>query len=120
MNLAEILVSMVMDDGLSMALVVGRDGLLLEGQSQGRDVDLETISALATKSVVDLDRLERTLGSGPVSRVRLRFQSYELLLEVLTETDILVAGVPSAMQSERLLDAVARYRDQLKVLLGDF
>ena len=118
MDLAEILASMVTDEGLSVALIVGGDGLLVEGQCRGA-IDLPSVGAMASRTLNDLHRLGRALSAGTAVRLRLRFEQYELLVETLTDTDILVAGVSSAAEGERLLDAAARYRSDLRKLLGD-
>jgi predicted regulator of Ras-like GTPase activity (Roadblock/LC7/MglB family) len=118
MDLAEILASMVADEGLSVALIVGDDGLLVEGRCRD-GVDLPAVAALASRSLSDLHHLTQTLDAGTARRMRLRFERYELFIETLTDTDILVAGVPSAVSGERLLEAVARYRFDLRTLLGE-
>ncbi len=118
MDLAKILANMVTDEGLSVALIVGDDGLLVDGQCRGT-VDLPAIGALASSTMSDLHHLGRTLEAGAAVRLRLRFEHYELLVESLTDTDLLVAGVPSAAEGERLLNASARYRSELRNLLGE-
>ena len=119
MDLAEILASMVADDGLSVALVVGGDGLLVEGQCRGASIDLPALAAMASRSLNDLHHLARALDAGATRRMRLRFDHYELLIESLTDTDILVAGVSSAAAGEQLLEATAHYRVDLRKLLGE-
>lgn len=118
MDLADILASMVADEGLSVALIVGGDGLLVEGECRG-GVDLPSVAALASRSLNDLHHLGRTLDAGAARRLRLRFDQYELLIETLTDSDVLVAGIASADAGERLLDAAARYRFDLRKLLGE-
>src|ERR1035437_7917042 len=118
MDLAEMLTGMVTEDGLSVALVVGRDGLLVEGQSRNNSLDLQAVGALATRAVADLDHLQSVLHGGAATRLRLRFEHFELLVEPVTDSDILVAGVSSATEGESLLDAAARYRKDLRQLLG--
>jgi predicted regulator of Ras-like GTPase activity (Roadblock/LC7/MglB family) len=119
MDLQAILATMIADEGLSLALIVGRDGLLVEGQCRDESLDLPSIGAMATRSLVGLDRMERVLASGPANRLRLFFGSYQLLIEPVSESDILVAGVSSATDGGLLLDAVARYRADLQRVLGD-
>jgi predicted regulator of Ras-like GTPase activity (Roadblock/LC7/MglB family) len=119
MDLQAILATMIADEGLSLALIVGRDGLLVEGQCRGDSLDLPSIGAMATRSLVGLDRMERVLASGPVNRLRLFFGSYQLLIEPVSESDILVAGVSNATDGGMLLDAVARCRGDLQRVLGD-
>jgi hypothetical protein len=119
MDLVEILASMITDEGLSVALIVGRDGLLVEGQSRGSGMDLQAVAAMAARSLVDADRMGKALNGGPVNRVRTRFESYLLSVETVTESDLLVAGVSNAADGERLYNAVARYYAQLQQLLGE-
>lgn len=118
MDLVEILASMTTDEGLSLALIVGRDGLLVEGQARNSSTDLESLGAMASRALGDIERLGRTVAGGNLSQMRLRFDNYQLLIETLTPGDILVAGLPSSSHVERLLDAVARYRAPIQEILG--
>ena len=119
MDLVEILASMITDEGLSIALIVGRDGLLVEGQSRGSSMDLQAIGAMAARSLVDADRIGKALNAGPLNRVRARFENYLLSVETLTDTDLLVAAVSNPSDGERLYNAISRYHAQLQQLLGD-
>ncbi len=118
MDLADILATMVADEGLSVALIVGGDGILVEGECRD-GIDLPSIAALASRSLNDLHHLARTLNAGATRRMRLRFDRYELLIETLTDTDILVAGVSSASAGERLMEATARFRTDLRKMLSE-
>lgn len=119
MDLTETLASMISEDGLSLALIAGRDGLMVDGQSRGSGFDLPTIAAMAARSMVDLDRMGKSVNGGAFKRLRMHFESYQLLIESVSDMDLLIAGVASASDGERLLDTVARYRNQLQQLLGD-
>jgi predicted regulator of Ras-like GTPase activity (Roadblock/LC7/MglB family) len=119
MDLTEILASMVAEDGLSVALVAGTDGLVVDGQSRGSGIDLPALAAMAARSLVDLDSIGKSVSGGALNRLRLHFESYQLLIETVTSTDLLIAGVSNASDGGRLLDSVARYRQQLQELLGD-
>lgn len=119
MDLLESLTTLTTGEGLAVALVVGRDGLLIEGQSRAGDLDLESIAALATRTLPELERLGRLTAAGALIQLRVRFDRYVLLIELLSASDVLVAGVESATGSERLLDAVARHRLQLQQALSN-
>src|SRR5579871_743208 len=102
MDLEDILAGMV-GDGLSLALVVGRDGLLVEGKAREGVLDLETIGAMATRAMVEMERMGRTVAGGNLAQNRLRFDRYILLIEAITTTDVLVAGAQGASGAEQLL-----------------
>jgi predicted regulator of Ras-like GTPase activity (Roadblock/LC7/MglB family) len=118
MDLVEILASMITDDGLSVALIVGRDGLLVEGQSRGTGMDLQAVGAMSARALVDADRVGKTLSAGSVNRLRIRFESYLLSVETVTDSDILVAAVSNPADGERLFNALARHFTQIQHLLG--
>ena len=118
MDLVEMLASMTSDEGLSLVLIVGRDGLLVEGQARNSSTDLESLGAMATRALIDMERVGRAVAGGNLSQIRLRFDNYQLLIEVLTPSDVLVAGMSSTAHVERLLDTVARYRAQIQEALG--
>ena len=117
MDLGEILAGMI-GDGLSLALLVGRDGLLVEGTAGDTVLDLETLGAMATRAMVEMERMGRTVAGGNLARIRLRFDSYILLIEAITTTDVLVVGAQGVSGAERLLDAVARARAPLQQALS--
>jgi len=113
------LASMTTDGGLSLALIVGRDGLLVEGQARSTSDDLESLGAMATRALIEMERLGRSVAAGNLSQIRLRFDSYQLLIEALTTSDVLVAGLQTSTDAGRLLDTVARFRAPLQDLLGE-
>jgi predicted regulator of Ras-like GTPase activity (Roadblock/LC7/MglB family) len=118
MDLVEMLAGMTTDGGLSLALIVGRDGLLVEGQARNTSTDLESLGAMATRALIDMERLGRAVAAGNLSQIRLRFDSYQLLIEALTPSDVLVAGLQTSADAGRLLDVVASFRAPLQELLG--
>ena len=117
MDLEDVLAGMI-GDGLSLALLVGRDGLLVEGKARDTVLDRETIGAMATRAMVEMERMGRAVAGGNLAQIRLRFDNYILLIEAITTTDLLVAGVEGASGAERLLDAVARARTPLQQALS--
>jgi len=117
MELRAIFERMISEGGVSVVLIAGRDGMLLEGQGDG--ADLESMAALATRMLQESDRLGRVVGGGAPAQIRVRYEQYLLLVEPLSETDVLVAGVAGS-SGERLFDAVARYRLSLQETLGSF
>jgi len=118
MDLSEILAALTTEEGLSLAMIVGRDGLLIEGQNRASSSDMESLAAMSTRALVEAERLGRMLGDGKLTQIRLRFDSYLLLIESLTATDFLVAGVRFTGSAEVLFDAVARYRTSLQQQLN--
>ena len=119
MDLGAIFERMIGEGGVSVVLIAGRDGMLLEGQSQGDNADMESMAAVATRILQESERLGRVVDGGAPAQIRVRYDSYLLLVEPLSETDVLVAGVEGS-GGERLFDAVARYRISLQETLGSF
>jgi len=117
MELRTIFERMIGEGGVSVVLIAGRDGMLLEGQ--GNSADLESMAALAARILQESDRLGRVVDGGAPAQIRVRYEQYLLLVEPLSETDVLVAGVAGS-SGERLFDAVARYRLSLQETLGSF
>lgn len=118
LDLVEILTRLTADEGLSVALIAGRDGLLIEGQAHGSAADLDSLAALATRALPELERLGRAIAGGNLSQVRLRYDGYLLLIELLSPTDVLIVGMQGTGGSERLFDGVARHRLQLQQALS--
>jgi len=70
------------------------------------------------RALTDLERMSKMVRGGNLSRVRVFFDRYQLLIDPITEDDILVAGVASGERGERLLDAFAAYRKPVQAALG--
>ncbi|HWE61329.1 MAG TPA: roadblock/LC7 domain-containing protein [Chloroflexota bacterium] len=118
-DLVELLARLTTDEGLAVALVVGRDGLLIDGRSRDCGTDLEALAVMATRALPMMERLGQAIAGGTLSQIRLRFEQYLLVIEMLSSSDLLVAGVESTAGSERLLDAIARHRYQLQEALNN-
>jgi predicted regulator of Ras-like GTPase activity (Roadblock/LC7/MglB family) len=118
LDLAALLEAMTSEEGLSFALVVGRDGILVGSASAG-SIDADTVGVLASRGLQDLERLGRAAQGGAVRQIRLRYAGCEVFIETLVTSDLLVVGVSGLGSTERLLDALARNRKHIAQALSE-
>jgi predicted regulator of Ras-like GTPase activity (Roadblock/LC7/MglB family) len=118
MDLAMLLETMAAEEELSFALVVGRDGVLVGSATTG-SVDVDAIGALASRSLLDLERLGRAAQGGAVKQLRLRCAGCLVLIEPLETSDVLVLGASGEENKDRVLDGLARNRKQIVQVLSD-
>jgi predicted regulator of Ras-like GTPase activity (Roadblock/LC7/MglB family) len=109
---------MTAEEGLSFALVVGRDGVLV-GSAATDGVDVDAIGVLASRGLQDLERLGRAVQGGAVKQLRLRCADCLVLIEPLETADVLVVGASGEESKERLLDGLARNRKQIARALSE-
>ncbi len=76
-------------DGVSAALVVGRDGFVIEGVTT-EDVDLEALGAVTASSLAASDALAAELGRGRLFGLMLEYEGGPLVLSPVGPEAILV------------------------------
>jgi predicted regulator of Ras-like GTPase activity (Roadblock/LC7/MglB family) len=118
LDLAALLDAMTSEEGLSFALVVGRDGILV-GSASVDGIDADAIGVLASRGLQDLERLGRAVQGGAVTQIRLRYAGCQMIIGILETSDVLVLGASGAGSAERLLDALARNHKQIAQALSE-
>lgn len=73
-ELRKVLSELAQVDGVTTALVVGRDGFLVEGVSAEDELDLETVAAVTASSVGASEALSADLRWGPLFSMMLEYE----------------------------------------------
>jgi predicted regulator of Ras-like GTPase activity (Roadblock/LC7/MglB family) len=93
-------------EGVSAAVVVGRDGFVIESAVSGK-VDIEALGAMASTGLGTSEAMGNTLGKGELSQMLVELEKGPIILSPLS-TDELIAIVADTTAN------VGRIRYELK------
>jgi predicted regulator of Ras-like GTPase activity (Roadblock/LC7/MglB family) len=93
-------------EGVSAAVVVGRDGFVIESAVSGK-VDIEALGAMASTGLGTAEAMGTTLGKGELSQMLVELEKGPIILSPLS-TDELIAIVADSSSN------VGRIRYELK------
>lgn len=97
-------------DGVSAALVVGRDGFVIEGAAT-EDVDLETLGAVTASSLAASDALSVDLGRGRLFGLLLEYEAGPLVVApVGSEAMLVIVGNGTANLGRIRLELKKRHQ----------
>ncbi len=99
-------------DGVRLALLVGRDGLLIEGVSKNEEEDLENLGAVVSHLMTQAERAGGLSQQGALAQMVLDFEGGFLAVETLGE-DFIVVGADHPAYIGLLRTAMKRHRDEL-------
>ena len=107
-DIQERLKDLVENDGVRGALVVDRDGLLIDGYSRDR-IDLEAVGALVTRELDHYEDISREMKVGALSWSVFRSQGGSLFIRSLDEDAFLVLVVDEEPRMAPLDGAMERW-----------
>jgi predicted regulator of Ras-like GTPase activity (Roadblock/LC7/MglB family) len=116
-SLAETLHELQAGQGLSLAAVVGSDGLLIESAAEP-GVDAESIAAMAASGLMVMDALSRELGESAAQSTTMEFENRIVLLAPVDGENLLVLLAGSGSNLGRLRIALRRSIDQVREALA--
>lgn len=86
--LKQILSEFLKLDGVSAAVVVGRDGFVIESAVSGK-VDIEALGAMASTGVGTSEAMGQELGKGQLSQMLVELQNGPILLSPLSPDELI-------------------------------
>jgi uncharacterized protein len=103
-------------DGVEAAVVLGRDGLVIDGQS-GSEVDIEDLAARIPAIVMPADELGEALGRGPANTVILEHDAGLALVSAMSADALLLVLVRPSANVGQLLHEIRRNRQHIAALV---
>jgi uncharacterized protein len=88
-DIREQLDGMVRVEGIKAAVVVGRDGFVIDAATQGESLDAETLGAVISASLSATEMMGTELGLGNLNRGMVEFRDYVLLVNQLGQEAVL-------------------------------
>ena len=115
-TIRELIGALSQRDGVDAAIVLGRDGLLIDSQTVP-GMDAESIAALAPSVAVAADELGATAGVGAVTTAILEYPRGLAVVSILSADAILVVLARSGADTGRLLFELRRNREHIASLV---
>jgi predicted regulator of Ras-like GTPase activity (Roadblock/LC7/MglB family) len=103
-------------EGVEAAVVLGRDGLLIDGQA-GEHLDAENVAAHIPQIVSTADELGAIAARGPLSTAVLEHQHGHAIVSVLSSEVILLVLVQPSANLGQLLFELRRNREHIASLV---
>jgi predicted regulator of Ras-like GTPase activity (Roadblock/LC7/MglB family) len=103
-------------EGVDAALVLGRDGLLIDSQS-GAGIEPDDVAARISAIIAPADELGAVTGRGDLQTAVLEHQTGLAIVSVLSPEAILLVLVTPQANIAQLLFELRRNRDQIAALV---
>ncbi len=103
-------------DGVEAAVVLGRDGLLIDGQAVA-GLDAEHIAARTSSIIAPADDLADALARGPLMTAVLEYQRGLAVVSTLSSEALLLVLVRPGANVGQLLFELRRNREQIASLV---
>lgn len=103
-------------EGVEAAVVLGRDGLLIDGQSD-EQIDAENVAAHIPQIVTTADEFGAIAARGPLATAVLEHQNGLAVLSVLSAEAILLVLVQPSANLGQLLFELRRNREHIAALV---
>lgn len=110
----KILESLLKVDGVLMALVVDKEGLLLANAGEREDIDIESLGALASAALSSARSLGEEFKNGILERVIIEFREGKVLLSDLGEEMVLAVFASQAARIGVLRVAMIKISPSIK------
>src|SRR5690349_16145745 len=99
-------------EGVTFALLVGRDGLLIDSISKSGEADLENLAAIISNLMTQAERVGEQIEQGALAQMILEYEAFFVAVEPLGD-DIVVVGADKPANLGLLRTAIKRHRDEL-------
>jgi hypothetical protein len=88
-EMKDVLREIVNVDGVRTAVVVGRDGFIIEGVSNDKTVDTEAVGAVISTGLATLEKMAKDLAVGGMNQGMLEYEKGVLVVGALGEFALL-------------------------------
>ena len=98
--------------GVTLALLVGRDGLLIDGVAKDQESDLESLAAIISNLMTQSEHVGAQIEQGSLAQMILEYGTFFVVVEPLGD-DIVVVGADKPANLGLLRTAMKRHREEL-------
>lgn len=119
MDLQDVLRRITGYNGIGVALLVGRDGLMIDGVSVTEEDDLEELAAIVSSSLAQTEQLGTQLQRGALVQMLMEFEELMIVVETIGD-DILVVTAPKPANIGLIRTAMRKHRDELLQATGTY
>jgi predicted regulator of Ras-like GTPase activity (Roadblock/LC7/MglB family) len=99
-------------EGVTGAVVVGRDGFLIEGARLGK-IDLEAVGAMASTGMGSSEAMGTELSRGKLLQMHMELDKGFIIIAPLTDTEFVTIIADTLESSGRIRHALKKNRERL-------
>jgi len=99
-------------EGVSAAVVIGRDGFVIESAVSGK-VDIEALGAMASTGLGTSEAMGTTLGKGILSQMLVELEKGPILLSPLSADELIAIVAGSSSNIGRIRYELKKNRDRI-------
>ncbi len=103
-------------DGVTAAVVAGRDGFVIESVVAG-DVDVEALGAMASTGMGTAEAMSNELGKGEMSQMLIELEHGPILLSPLSEDELIAIVANANVNVGRIRYELKKNRDRITAAL---
>jgi predicted regulator of Ras-like GTPase activity (Roadblock/LC7/MglB family) len=110
--LKQILSEFLRLDGVSAAVVVGRDGFVIESAETG-SIDTEALGAMASTGMGTSEAMGTELGKGEMAQMMVEFDNGPILLSPLSEDELIAVVAEKEVNIGRIRYELKKNRERI-------
>ena len=110
--LKQILSEFLKVDGVSAAVVAGRDGFVIESAVSG-DVDLDALGAMASTGLGTSEAMSRELGKEVMNQIIIELEEGPILIAPISEDELIAIVAQKGVNVGRLRYELKKKRDRI-------
>jgi predicted regulator of Ras-like GTPase activity (Roadblock/LC7/MglB family) len=103
-------------DGVTAAVVAGRDGFVIESVVAG-DIDVEALGAMASTGMGTSEAMSDELGKGEMSQMLIELENGPILLSPLSEDELIAIVANANVNVGRIRYELKKNRDRITAAL---
>jgi len=112
-DLKQVLNRFLSISGVRQALIVGRDGLMIEGSSRDGKGDMEALGAITTTGLSTTEALGQEIARGSVVGVLMEYEHGLVSVDPLSDFALLVTLLDNASNLSRVRHMVKASRNEI-------
>ncbi|UUX93614.1 roadblock/LC7 domain-containing protein [Methanoplanus endosymbiosus] len=114
--LKQILSEFLQLDGVTAAVVAGRDGFVIESAVSG-DVDIEALGAMASTGLGTSEAMSRELGKETMNQIIVEMEEGPILIAPLSEDELIAIVAQKGINVGRIRYELKKNRDRIMAAL---
>ncbi|MCK4270876.1 MAG: roadblock/LC7 domain-containing protein [Methanogenium sp.] len=114
--LKQILSEFLKLDGVSAAVVAGRDGFVIESAVSG-DIDLDALGAMASTGLGTSEAMSRELGKEVMNQIIIELEEGPILISPISEDELIAIVAQQGVNVGRLRYELKKKRDRIVAAL---
>ncbi len=99
-------------EGVSAAVVIGRDGFVIESAVSGK-VDIDALGAMASTSMGTSEAMGKELGKGELTQVLVELDNGPVIMSSLSKDEIIVIVASNAANVGRIRYDLKKNKDRI-------